>query len=53
MGKVQQAANALAFLVSMGEDFAASLKAVAERFGVNPDIVAYEFDAINNDQWRA
>jgi hypothetical protein len=53
MSNLQRAVDALAFLVAMGQDFAASLYTVSERFGVNPNELAYEFDAVNDNQWRS
>jgi hypothetical protein len=52
MSNLQRAVDALAFLVAMGQDFAASLYTVSNRFGVSPDLVAFEFDSLNNEQWR-
>jgi hypothetical protein len=49
---MNQALQVLLNLVAAGHDFAASLKAVADRFNVNPDWLGYEFDRANDDQWR-
>jgi hypothetical protein len=49
---MHQALNALLLLIAGGFDFSASLKTVSDRFGVNPDLLAYEFDRANDDQWE-
>lgn len=49
---MQRALSVLLKRVASGEDFAVALKQVSNKFKVNPDWLAYEFDRANDDQWR-